>query len=42
MKEYSHVKETNDGEQLPRRNKGDDCGKRESKEMLATDKNTCL
>jgi hypothetical protein len=31
----------NDGEQLPKRNKEDDCGKKESKEMLATYENTC-
>jgi hypothetical protein len=41
MEEYSHIKEKNDGEQLPERNKGADCGKKESKEMLVTDKNTC-
>jgi hypothetical protein len=41
MEEYSGIKEKNDGEQLPKRNKGADCGKVESKETLATDKNTC-
>jgi hypothetical protein len=40
MEEYSRIKEKNDGEQLPERNKGTDCGIKESKETLATDKNT--
>jgi hypothetical protein len=41
MEELSRVKGKNDGELLAERNKGADCGKKESKETLATDMNTC-
>jgi hypothetical protein len=41
MEEYSCIKEKNDVEQLPERNKGTDCRKMQSKETMATDKNTC-
>jgi hypothetical protein len=37
MEKYSLVKEMNDGEQLPKTNRGVDCRKKEGMEMLATD-----
>jgi hypothetical protein len=40
MEEYSSIKEKTDGKQVPERNKEAGCGKKESKETLATDKNT--
>jgi hypothetical protein len=41
MEEYSRIKEENYGEQLPVRDNRTHCGKKESKETLATDKETC-
>jgi hypothetical protein len=34
MEEYSHIKDTYNGEQLHKRNKSADCGNKESKETL--------
>jgi hypothetical protein len=41
MEGYFRIKEENDEEQLPKRNKGVDCGRKEGKETLATNKSTC-